>query len=179
MREAIGSSLLLNIVLVIVGIISAFLIGSIGYSKAFKVKNRIISIIEKYDGVCNFQDDDCYKEIENELNNMGYSSNIRKSCPDLSNIKTAAGTYGIISVENLYPAINDNSGHKFCVYKFKQCYVSLNSASNYVCKDSNVNYYFKVITFTHFDIPLISDFIEFEVSGETKSFYDSFVNVVW
>ena len=46
-----GSSLLLNIVIVIVGVVSAFLISSIAYSKAFKVKNRIVSVIEKYNGI--------------------------------------------------------------------------------------------------------------------------------
>ena len=47
MREAIGGGLLLNIVIIIIGVISAFLIGSVAYSKAYKAKNRIISVFFK------------------------------------------------------------------------------------------------------------------------------------
>ena len=75
MREAIGSSLLLNIAIVFIGVISAFLISSIAYSKAYKVKNRIVSIIEKFDGQCNFEGygtDNCTIAIENDLIVVNY-----------------------------------------------------------------------------------------------------------
>ena len=68
MKEAIGSSLLLNIALVFIGIISAILISSIAYSKAFKAKNVIIDTIKNYNGDCDFKNgDSCFTEIEAEL----------------------------------------------------------------------------------------------------------------
>ena len=179
-----GGSLLLYIVIIIVGIISAFLVSSIAYSKAFKVKNRIISIIEKYDGKCfNSTDtatglnyDNCYHEIDNELKDIGYSSNISKSCRDIE--LDIDNSYGIVSIEKVYPVINYNSGHKYCVYKYTLCDTSRADSTTLKCdSSSNKTYYYKVIAFMHFDIPLINQVLEFEVSGENKTFYDTFINI--
>ena len=46
MREAIGSAFLVNLILVFMGVISALIVGSISYSKAYKAKDRIIYVIE-------------------------------------------------------------------------------------------------------------------------------------
>lgn len=181
MREAIGSSLLLNIALVFISVISLFLVGSIAYSKAFKAKNQIISVIESYDGVC-FQGSDlstenCFNEIESKLTDMGYSSNISSSCPDL----VAPQGSGIESIKRVYPTSVDFStdiGHHYCVYKYTLCETRRFDSNNDVCSgDSNKMHYYKVITFMHFDIPLIGQFLEFEVSGETKTFYETFINI--
>lgn len=180
MREAIGSSMLLNIVLVIVGIISLFLINSITYSKAFKVKSRIISVIEKYNGICTFQDDDgCYNEIEEELTNMGYSSNISSECKDPKQLVTDDVVYkkdsGIYSVDLVYST--NNSGHKYCVYKYTLCSLAQNGSNSYTCFASNKYYFYKVVAFMHYDIPFIENFLEFEVSGETRTFNEYFLNL--
>lgn len=178
MREAIGSSLLLNIALVFIGVISLFLVGSIAYSKAFKAKNQIISVIDSYNGECfvegNLDDDACYKEIESKLTDMGYSSNISSECPD---INKSDGDSGVLEIEKVYPPLV-KTGHQYCVYKYTLCDVQRIDSSNTKCSDySNQLSYYKVITFMHFDIPLVGQFLEFQVSGETKSFYDTFANI--
>ena len=48
MRDAIGHTFLYNIVILFVFIIAFVLVGSLSYSKAFKAKNEIVSIIEKH-----------------------------------------------------------------------------------------------------------------------------------
>lgn len=182
MREAIGSSLLLNIALVVIGVISAILIGSVAYSKAYKVKNRIISIIDEYNGDC-FSDKDpsCYNRINEELTNMGYSSNISKDCDAIDEKAGANMTNdelknrGLISIRRVYPKLNE-SGHKFCVYEYTQCSNINTVYGNSYCINSNQTYYYKVFTFMHFDIPLIGNFLEFDVSGETKSFFGEYIN---
>lgn len=176
MREAIGSSLLLNIVLVMVGVISLILINSIAYSKAFKAKNRIISVIDSYSGECflnnNIADtDSCFKEIENELKSLGYSSNISASCDENRTDELSGGKL-------IYPSNNYQGGHKFCVYRYKLCDIDKVNNGQIDCNDtSNEMYYYKVVTFMHFDIPVIGQFLEFPVSGETNTFYDTFVNL--
>ena len=68
MKEAIGSSLLLNIALVFIGIISAILISSIAYSKAFKAKNVIIDTTKNQNGDCDSKNgDSCITETEAKL----------------------------------------------------------------------------------------------------------------
>ena len=163
MREAIGSSLLLNIVIVIIGIISAFLISSIAYSKAFKAKSRIISVIEEYGDNCNFNDytNECKNKIESVLSDMGYSSNISYDCHDLD--------------DHEHLVYDGSDGHRYCVNRYTLCDYS--SVTNGCKDDSNVSYYYKVYTFMHFDIPLIGQFLEFKVSGETKLFNEKFINI--
>lgn len=164
MREAIGSSLLLNIVIVIIGVISAFLISSIAYSKAFKAKNRIIAVIDEYDGKCNFGDytDACANKINDELKNMGYSSNISKDCGKI--------TVGTDELDPIYKGIG---GHMFCVYSVTLCDKSDNK-----CKlNSSKSHYYKVKTFMHFDIPVIGRFLEFPVTGDTRVYIDKYSNI--
>ncbi len=50
MREAIGATWIMGIVIVFVALFSAYLAFSINYSKAFRVKNGIIERIEKNNG---------------------------------------------------------------------------------------------------------------------------------
>ena len=47
MKEAIANAGIYNLVIIFVIILLAFFIGSLSYSKAFKVKNKIIEEIER------------------------------------------------------------------------------------------------------------------------------------
>ena len=50
MREAIGGTWLTGLVITFIVLFSGFLAYSINYTKAFRVKNEIINIIEKNEG---------------------------------------------------------------------------------------------------------------------------------
>lgn len=141
MREAIGSSLLFNLVIMIVIVMIAFLVGSLSYSKAFKVKNRIINIIEKHDGY----DGNAVTEINSELKEMGYRVNNEKNCPD----KTNEG----------FKLVPNSSSYEYCVYV---AYTTIDS------ENVEKNPYYKVITYMYFDIPVIGGLLHFPVSGETE-----------
>lgn len=47
MKEAISNAMIFNLIIVFVVILIMLFIGSLSYSKAFKVKNRIVEEIEK------------------------------------------------------------------------------------------------------------------------------------
>ena len=68
MREAIGGGWIFTLVIIFVVIFSGYLAISVNYSKAFKIKNRIVSIIEEQEGMSAKAED----EIENYLSGMGY-----------------------------------------------------------------------------------------------------------
>ena len=51
MRQAIGSTWILQLVIIFMLIFVAFLALSINYTKAFRVKNELVTMIEKYEGV--------------------------------------------------------------------------------------------------------------------------------
>ena len=174
MKESIGSALLLNIALVFIGVISLILVSSVAYSKAFKVKNRIISIINEYDGNCDFNDinDSCFSKIETELSNMGYSSNISSECEGIGN--NSSSNDGVTTFE--ITPIYKGDYHKYCVYRYDLCDYSMVDGRRICDPNSSKYYYYKVKTFMHFDIPLIGNFLEFSVSGDTKVFIDSIIN---
>lgn len=86
MREAIGHTFLYNIVIVFIFVIAFVLIGSLSYSKGFKAKNEIISIIEKNRSY----DAEVIKEIDATLKKSGYRSRAifrHKTCPTLKGSK--------------------------------------------------------------------------------------------
>ena len=53
MREAIGGTLLIQLVMFFIVIYVAFLAIAINYSITFRVKNQIITLIEEYEGYDN------------------------------------------------------------------------------------------------------------------------------
>ncbi len=153
MREAIGSAFIVNLILIFIGVISALLIGSISYSKAYKIKDRIIYVIEKYDGFS----DAAQTEIDKQIISIGYKLNDGNSrnCENLfrrrygSNYNAANLVHGAALGTNQY---------NYCVYK-----------NHY---ESSPGSYYTVVTFMTFDIPLIGGLLQFPVSGETSLIYD-------
>lgn len=71
MREALGNTFIINIVITIVVILIAVVISSLSYTKAFKVKNMIVSTIESNNGFT----EAARKEIDANLKTMGYRIN--------------------------------------------------------------------------------------------------------
>ena len=67
MRESIGGAWIFSIVITFIVLFSSYLAISINYSKAFKVKNSIVNMIEQNEGI----DTD---KIEAYLNAAGYYS---------------------------------------------------------------------------------------------------------
>lgn len=102
MREAIGNSYIYGMVIAFIGIIFLILIGSLSYSRVFKIKTRMIEIIEKNKG---YDDNIVRTEIDNYLKNAGYSvirTNDSGKCPDINGTK----------------AINTVRNYDYCIYRF-------------------------------------------------------------
>lgn len=74
MREAIGGAAIFNIVIVVIVFFNTYLAISVNYSKAYRVKNEVISIIEQQEGWTNRAKD----EIDAYLTSVGYSQ--KKGC---------------------------------------------------------------------------------------------------
>lgn len=152
MREAIGNTFIVNLLMVFIGVMSALLIGSVSYSKAFKVKNRIVYTIEKYGGwnvKTSTGTNVVQAEIEASLKEIGYplvlANSFTGGCPSKSGASLVYGGSGART-----------STYHYCVYEY----------------NNEKGHYYGVTTFMHFDIPLIGNYLEFPVSGKTKTMYD-------
>lgn len=150
MRESLGGSMLLNLVVIFSGLVIVFFIGILSYSKAYRVKNRIVELIEKY-GVYEVVPgdmNDVIDEVNPDLSAAGYNTSNPTRC-DSIRTKLVSEKYG----ESLSENLNKNYGYNYCVFQINN---SLNG-KHYV-----------VVTFIHFQIPVIGDVLTFPVYGETK-----------
>lgn len=152
MKEAIANAGIFNLVIVFVIILLSFFIGSLGYSKAYKVKNLIIDEIEKDDGY----DAITEQSVEEWLGEIGYRMNTGFSYNNCPNER-----FNKIDGE----LVNTNSKYQYCVYKFDVCSSKSDSGG---CIKKNV--YYRVVTYMYFDVPIINNLIKIPVKGETRSF---------
>ena len=152
MKEAIANAGVFNLIIIFVIILLAFFIGSLGYTKAFKVKNRIVDEIEKNEGY----DAQVQETIENDLKEIGYRMNTnssRTNCPqeEFNDIKANAINTKV------------NSNYQYCVYKFDIC-------SDKKTERKKCSVHYRVVAYMYFDVPVISSLIKIPVKGETVSF---------
>ena len=159
MKESISNAMVFNIILVFVIILSGFFVGSLSYSKAYKVKNRIVEVIEKERGYT----DEAEKEIMEWLSSgnesgsgIGYQTNRNPGkvnrCPELEPPHTNA-TVKDLTTKNDY---------EYCVYEIKDC----------AKDDKKCGTYYHVITYMYFDVPIVQDLVRIPVRGETMTFTD-------
>ena len=76
MRESIGGAWILGIVMTFIVLFASFLAISINYSKAFKVKNNVVDLIEKHEGM----NEDAAEAIWGYLQSQGYI--LKDNCKD-------------------------------------------------------------------------------------------------
>ena len=72
MKASIGGLVNLFLILVFIVIIMSFLLFNVSYAKAFRVKNKIITTYEQYEGNCDDTNSNCYKEIKRFEEKYGY-----------------------------------------------------------------------------------------------------------
>lgn len=142
MREAFGTAFVVNFVIIFVIIFIFFFVAGLSYTKAFKIKNRIVDIIEE---------NECYSEggcesrekIATVLRESGYR--VKKGMPNCDGLDRFSQSSGT----PLTTSVND---YRYCVYKF----------------ESGRGSYYRVAAFMYFDLPLGFGTMEFPVYGETK-----------
>lgn len=147
MREAIGGTWLFTIVIVFIVLFTSFLALSINYSKAFKVKNGIVNIIEKNEGVSREARD----EISEYLSSVGYV--VYSSCPKTTSVSNSERAKGFDA------SISNSNKYRYCVARV-------------IDNNGNIqkNYY-KVTVFFRVDLPILGELFTFPVTGETKPIY--------
>ena len=145
MRDAVGGSLLLNIVVMFTSIVILFFAGIMAYSKAYKIKNRIIEVVEKYETY----DPIVQATLDEELRKAGYivatANQVEDKCED-GNLNT--------------------SEYLYCIYK--ECKICDDSSKCVVGECVEENRHYVVETFIHFNFPVIGNMLTFKVKGETK-----------
>lgn len=150
MREAIGGTWIFGLVIVFIVLFTSYLALSVNYSKAFKVKNKIISIIEENEGLT----DNAQTSIVKYLNDVGYF--VYGPCGRDSELE-----------EEGYSEPTGYEGQGVSNRKFKYCVATRTTTEGDILSRK----YYKVTVFFKFDIPILDSIFTFPVTGETKAVY--------
>ena len=147
MREAIGGTWITQLVIVFMLIFVAFLALSLNYTKAFKVRNQLMTIIEQQEGVTS-GDDGSIALMNNYLKGNGYG--VMRTC--------ALDSYGVTNLNSSAVELvtNDKKRYYYCIRKIEA------PSSNHEGK-----VYYKVNIFFHFNLPVLGDIFTFSVNGST------------
>lgn len=153
MKESIAQAFIVNLILVFFVILILLFFGSINYSKAYKAKNRIINIIEKY----GTWGSDVEEEVARNLAEGGYSTiainGDDNKCNEYLRLENNNNMEAVV-----FPSGNDpGRRYDYCVIRH----------------NSSKGYYYQVITHMKFEIPVIGGFLEFPVKGETKVLFEN------
>ena len=167
MKESISTTFIFYLMIVFILILIMFFVGSISYSKAYKVKNRIVEVIENEQGYPGNPETpgstSAVDEIEDWLKyggqngtGIGYrlntNANGKTNCPSPEKYNLPA------DAENV-TVYND---YEYCVYKIHDCD---EYEENIRCGD-----YYHVVAYMYFDLPIINKLIKLPVEGETMTF---------
>ena len=174
MRESIGGTWTMQIVIVFILFFVAFITLTINYTRAFKVKNEVINIIEReegftYSGSQNMDDGAGARElIASYLTNNNYSATGR--CP--------VGWVGVKSiaiadadVDTNYEVIDENNKRNKYYYCLDKIQVPIKDVANANLYNYNTRSYYKVRLFFKFSIPVFGDLTTFNVEGESNEVY--------
>ncbi len=153
MRDAFGGLINIAIIIVFLVIVSGYMAYNVSYTKAFKVKNKVISTIEEFEGKCDFSKDGdkCVKIIDTFMRQIGYNP---VSKTELNNNKHNFDIPNGCKTSNVYCQTG------YCTMK---CQYNTSIANKY--------YYYRVVTYVTLDIPIINKVMSgmtvFQVTGDT------------
>ena len=166
MRESFSGSYLLSISTVFIVLFAGFLAVSINYSRAFTVKNEIVSIIENAQGwrassgsnaSCSDEATSSECQILQYLARAGYNINSTESspvyCPDIYNDQYGNRAYA-------------NQGG-YCI-KFV-CTKEGTGRNSY--SDNTGSGYYVITSFVRIELPIIWTGINVPVTGQTMTLY--------
>lgn len=100
MKEAIGNSFVFNFIMIFTAIFIALLVGSLAFTKGFKIRNRIIDIVESYGQYSQ----EAANEIDENLRAIGYQMVRGYRC------STHNGVSALSS--------KSNGDYPYCIYEY-------------------------------------------------------------
>lgn len=156
MKQSIGTTFLLNFIVIFLIVTFAFLAGIMNYMRAFKVNSGIENAIENHEGYNAL----AVKDINNFLINFGYrmdSSGVNK-CPKTKTHVNKSGKRETGTLMKRPYASSSGQNFKYCIYEFPK------NKDNY--------FTYGVITYIYIDVPIINSYLAIPVYSETERIYE-------
>lgn len=144
MKEVSSTTWSFQLIIFFILIFACFLTLVLNYSKAYTIKNRMLTIIEKYEGVTTSS----AKVINSYVTNNGYLT--VGTCEE--------EWYGAVDLNGTYEQANGNNKYYYC---FKES----------VARNRQV--YYDIIVFYKFNLPVVGDITTYRINGQTDTFKGS------
>ena len=167
MRESVGSTWIFLIAITFTIIFAGFLVMALSYSRTYKEKNELTSIIEKYEGLTTKTTH--HKNIDGSINVMNTylrnnNYNRKGFCQKVDSVYEATDTvnkmYGF-DIDGTPEIAQDDKRYDYCVL----------AMTNY----ETCNTIFRVTVFFDFNLPVFGDLVKFRVSGQTNEIMDAYI----
>ena len=190
MKAGISNIWLLGMIAIFIFLFSCYVIISVNYTKSFKMKNEVLTIIEKGKGMtgltttsagqpCSskfgFGTVTCkvptFQTVNIFLRGNAYTA--KGFCPkDSDDPLVTDHWYGVTSLEdNTYEEANEGTKYYYCFAKY--IYRDAGDSSpvtGYV--NTYSSYYYKVRLFYKMELPVLSEWLSVRVDGETAEIND-------
>lgn len=158
MKESIGYTVSLNIMIIFITIVVAFLCAALIYFKSNKASNIITSAIEKYEEYGT----EAQNEINMQLTSLGYGSrSIQSKCESELVVSDESGNCSLLQDSN---ARGQNG---YCVYI---CYEENNFNDDE--KYQGEYYHYRVRTNMMITVPILNDFLDIPIYSNTNRLYN-------
>lgn len=149
MRDAMGGTVALVIIVVFIVIALGYMAFNVNYTKAFRMKNKIISVYEDFNGDCEKNSKSaCNTQITKYAESLGYSTGDALTCPS-GYTMSSTKLYCSQRIE-VTPNVDDD-----------------------IIVDDSTKYYYKILTKINIEVPIINNALDlkaFQITGDTKSF---------
>lgn len=148
MRQSIGGTWLLQLMILFILLFVGFIILTLNYSRTVSIKNEMIDMFEKYEGINS-------QSIELVNKYLGYSgydaSGICVSPGDES-----TGVYGAMDLNSsVLEEAREGVKYYYCVKKYD---------------GANTSNYYQITIFYRFNLPIVNNISGFTIKGSTSNF---------
>lgn len=149
MNDGIGSATTLTIIVAFVAVVSSYMAFNVNYTKAFRMKNKIVDNYNKYGISCRSTSSECYRQIVAYANELGYKPRkVLCPAPDKNSL------------------VDPSSNDYYCAIPHpKEKDEDAVSDANYV--------YYSITTTIDIDIPIVRNVFGLRlltITGDTKTF---------
>ncbi len=152
MRQTIGATWIFQLVIIFTLIFAAYIALTINFSKSFRTKNEVLSLIEKSQGMT----ENGVKLINNYLLSSGYTATGKCKSQEgfvVYGVKSLLSEQASSSVEKMVPG-----------KEYYYCFTKYDSYHQYYTTRA----YYRVTLFFRFDLPVLGDITSFDVEGQTS-----------
>ncbi len=148
MRNSIGGTWIIQLMILFILLFVGFMILTLNYSRSVKIKNEMIDMFEKYEGL----NDTSIELVNNYLTYSTYSTT--GICVEEG--EDATGIYGSRDLSSFYlEEAKEGLDYYYCVKKYD---------------GANTTNYYQITIFYRFNLPILGNISSFSIKGSTSNF---------